>query len=138
MPSQNLLGVPETLLPAEPDVLAHLGSLELAEVVVAHPTSSLAWALLSDEAAARGADLEAYAYARVGYHRGLDSLRRAGWRGQGPVPWSHEPNRGVLRSLWALRRGAAAIGEADEVERLTTFLDDADPAAAPALEAERA
>jgi hypothetical protein len=54
------------------------------------------------------------------------------------VPWSHEPNRGVLRSLWALRRGAAAIGEADEVERLTTFLDDADPAAAPALEAERA
>ncbi|MBP1240595.1 hypothetical protein ABID92_002683 [Frigoribacterium sp. PvP120] len=138
MPSQNLLGVPETLLPAEPDVLADLASLELADVVVAHPTSSLAWALLSDEAAARGADLEAYAYARVGYHRGLDSLRRAGWRGQGPVPWSHEPNRGVLRSLWALRRGAAAIGEADEVERLTTFLDDADPAAAPALEAERA
>jgi hypothetical protein len=137
MPSQNLLGVPETLLPAEPDVLADLESLELAEAVVAHPTSSLAWALLSDEAAARGADLEAYAYARVGYHRGLDSLRRAGWRGQGPVPWSHEPNRGVLRSLWALRRGAAAIGEADEVERLTTFLDDADPAAAPALEAER-
>ena len=117
---------------------ADLDTLELAEVVVAHPTSSLAWALLSDEAAARGADLEAYAYARVGYHRGLDSLRRAGWRGQGPVPWSHEPNRGVLRSLWALRRGAAAIGEADEVERLTTFLDDADPAAAPALEAERA
>ncbi|NII52582.1 DUF3151 domain-containing protein [Frigoribacterium endophyticum] len=137
MPSQNLLGVPETLLPAEPDVLADLDALELAEAVVAHPTSSLAWALLSDEAAGRGADLEAYAYARVGYHRGLDSLRRAGWRGQGPVPWSHEPNRGVLRSLWALRRGAAAIGEADEVERLTTFLDDADPAAAPALEAER-
>jgi len=136
MPSQNLLGVPETLLPAEPAVLADLETLDLVEVVTAHPTSSLAWALLSDRAAARGADLEAYAYARVGYHRGLDSLRRAGWRGQGPVPWSHEPNRGVLRSLWALRRGAEAIGEVDEVERLTTFLDDADPAAAPALEAE--
>jgi len=136
MPSQNLLGVPETLLPAEPAVLADLETLDLVEVVTAHPTSSLAWALLSDRAAARGADLEAYAYARVGYHRGLDSLRRAGWRGQGPVPWAHEPNRGVLRSLWALRRGAEAIGEVDEVERLTTFLDDADPAAAPALEAE--
>jgi len=136
MPSQNLLGVPETLLPAEPAVLADLETLDLVEVVTAHPTSSLAWALLSDRAAARGADLEAYAYARVGYHRGLDSLRRAGWRGQGPVPWAHEPNRGVLRSLWALRRGAEAIGEVDEVERLTTFFDDADPAAAPALEAE--
>ena len=138
MTSTNLLGVPETLLPAEPDVLADLETHDLVEVVTAHPTSSLAWALLSDEAAARGAELEAYAYARVGYHRGLDALRKAGWRGQGPVPWSHEANRGVLRALFALRRGAAAIGEADEVERLTTFLDDADPAAAPALEAERA
>ncbi|ROS57898.1 uncharacterized protein DUF3151 [Frigoribacterium sp. PhB160] len=138
MTSTNLLGVPETLLPAEPDVLADLETLDLVEVVTAHPTSSLAWALLSDEAAARGAELEAYAYARVGYHRGLDALRKAGWRGQGPVPWSHEANRGVLRALFALRRGAAAIGEADEVERLTTFLADADPAAAPAIEAERA
>jgi len=138
MPSQNLLGVPETLLPADPAVTADLETLPLAEVVVAHPTSSLAWALLSDEAAARGADLEAYAYARVGYHRGLDALRGAGWRGQGPVPWSHEPNRGVLRSLFALRRGAAAIGETAEVERLGTFLADADPAAGPAIEAEEA
>ena len=134
MPSQNLLGVPETLLPADPAVTADLATLPLAEVVVAHPTSSLAWALLSDEAAARGADLEAYAYARVGYHRGLDALRGAGWRGQGPVPWSHEPNRGVLRSLFALRRGAAAIGETDEVERLTAFLADADPSVLPTLE----
>jgi len=138
MPSTNLLGVPETLLPADPAVTADLETLPLAEVVVAHPTSSLAWALLSDEASARGADLEAYAYARVGYHRGLDALRGAGWRGQGPVPWSHEPNRGVLRSLFALRRGATAIGETAEVERLGTFLADADPAAAPAIEAEEA
>ena len=134
MTSTNLLGVPETRLPAEPDVVADLETLTTAEVVVAHPTSSLAWALLSDEADARGAELEAYAYARVGYHRGLDALRKAGWRGQGPVPGSHEPNRGVLRSLFALRRGAAAIGEVDEVERLTTFLHDADPAVLPALE----
>jgi hypothetical protein len=134
MPSQNLLGVPETRLPAEPEVLADLETMTRAEVAAAHPRSSLAWALLSDETEARGAHLEAYAYARVGYHRGLDALRGAGWRGQGPVPWSHEPNRGVLRSLYALRRGAAAIGEDSEVERLQTFLDDADPTAVASIE----
>jgi hypothetical protein len=137
MTSGNLLGVPETLLPAEPEVLAaiHDGT-PLVDVVTAHPTSSLAWALLSDETSAAGRDLEAYAYARVGYHRGLDALRKAGWRGQGPVPWSHEPNRGVLRALYALRRGAAAIGEESEVERLATFVNDSDPAAVAAIEAE--
>jgi Protein of unknown function (DUF3151) len=134
MSSANLLGVPETLLPAEPEVVADLASKPLVEVVTAHPTSSLAWALLSDETSAAGRDLEAYAYARVGYHRGLDSLRKAGWRGQGPVPWAHEPNRGVLRALYALRRGAVAIGEEPEVERLTTFLNDADPTAIAAIE----
>ena len=135
MSSTNLLGVPETRLPAEPAVVADLETLTTAEVVTAHPTSSLAWALLSDEAAARGADLEAYAYARVGYHRGLDALRKAGWRGVGPVPWSHEPNRGVLRALFALRRAAEAIEEPGEAERLTDFLNASDPEALRALSA---
>ncbi len=136
MPATNLLGVPETLLPDEPEVAAALAAgTPLVEVVSAHPESSLAWALLSDEASAAGRDLEAYAYARVGYHRGLDALRKAGWRGQGPVPWSHEPNRGVLRALYALRRGAAAIGETGEIERLSTFLTDSDPRAVAAIEA---
>ena len=129
-PSAN----PETLLPADPSVDAALAaSAPVASVVVAHPSSSLAWALLADEAWGRGATLESYAYARVGYHRGLDSLRGAGWRGAGPVPWSHEPNRGVLRSLFALRRAAIAIEEPGEPERLTDFLNGADPAALPAL-----
>ena len=51
--------------------------------------------------------VESYAYARVGYHRGLDLLRRNGWKGHGPVPWEHEPNRGFLRCLHALARAAA-------------------------------
>lgn len=137
MSSTNLLGVPETLLPAESEVVKALADgTPVDEVVRSNPSSSLAWALLADQAASRSADLEAYAYARVGYHRGLDALRKAGWRGQGPVPWSHEPNRGVLRSLYALRRGAQAIGETPEVERLTTFLNDADPSAITALESE--
>ena len=40
-----------------------------------------------------------YAYSRVGYHRSLDMLRRNGWKGHGPVPWEHEPNRGFLQCL---------------------------------------
>ena len=75
-----------------------------------------------------------YAYARTGYHRGLDKLRRAGWRGHGPIPWEHVPNRGFLRSLHALGRAAAALGELDEAERCRTFLHDASPQAAAALE----
>ncbi|MCS6564113.1 DUF3151 domain-containing protein [Curtobacterium flaccumfaciens pv. flaccumfaciens] len=131
-PSSN----PETLLPAEPEVTAAIeADAPVASVVVSHPSSSLAWALLADEAWARGATLESYAYARVGYHRGLDALRKAGWRGVGPVPWSHEPNRGVLRALFALRRAAEALEEPGEAERLTDFLNASDPEALRALSA---
>jgi hypothetical protein len=131
-PSSN----PETLLPAEPEVTAAIeAEAPVASVVVSYPSSSLAWALLADEAWARGATLESYAYARVGYHRGLDALRKAGWRGVGPVPWSHEPTRGVLRALFALRRAAEAIEEPGEAERLTDFLNASDPEALRALSA---
>ena len=73
--------------------------------------------------------MQAYAYARTGYHRGLDALRRAGWRGNGPIPWSHTPNRGVLRAIHALSRAAGEIGESDEQQRCATLLHDSDPAA---------
>ena len=129
-------GPPPTLLPDEP------GPRELLEaggdptdVAAAHPTSSLAWALLAEDALDRGATVEAYAYARTGYHRGLDALRRAGWKGYGPVPWSHEPNRGFLRALHALGRAAEGIGEDPEAERIRQFLADSDPAAVAALDA---
>ena len=52
-------------------------------------------------------DVTVYAYARVGYHRSLDLLRRNGWKGHGPVPWEHEPNRGFLRALALLALAAA-------------------------------
>ena len=130
MTGANLIDQPETLLPAEPEVteaLSRTATQDIATVVAAHPKSSLAWSALADYTHSQGRLLEAYAYARVGYHRGLDALRKAGWRGQGPIPWSHEPNRGVLRALFALRRAAAEIGETDEFERLTAFLEGADP-----------
>ena len=63
----------------------------------------------------------------------MAAKRRAGWKGQGPVPWAHEPNRGFLRALHALAQAAAAIGEDDEAQRCATLLADSDPAAAEAL-----
>jgi hypothetical protein len=81
--------------------------------------------------------VESYAYARTGYHRGLDALRRNGWRGHGPVPWDHEPNQGFLRSLHGLGRAAAAIGEEAEAQRCFSFLAESSQAAADALAAPR-
>lgn len=74
--------------------------------------------------------IDAYACFRVGYHRGLDQLRQAGWRGSGYVRWEHETNRGFLRALDGLRRSAAAIGETDEEARCTEFLVQLDPSGA--------
>src|SRR5215207_3910932 len=131
-------GPPPTLLPdeQEPRLLLE-GGADATRVAAAHPTSSLAWALLAEQALRRDAVVEAYAYARTGYHRGLDALRRNGWKGHGPVPWSHAPNQGFLRALHALGRAAAAIGERDEATRIRQFLDDSDPSAAQVLGADR-
>ena len=70
----------------------------------------------------------------MGYHRGLDALRASGWKGHGPVPYSHAPNRGFLRALSALGQAAAAIGELDEAQRIQKFLNDSDPTAAQQLQ----
>lgn len=131
----NLLGPDATLLPEESELLARLAAGdEAVDLAASFPASSLPWAILADEAFADGNTIESYAYARTGYHRGLDALRRNGWRGVGPVPWSHEPNRGFLRALYALGRAAGSIGEAEEAERITVFLNDSDPKALAALE----
>jgi hypothetical protein len=124
---------PRTLLPVDPATDLLDSGADPVQVATEHPGSSAAWAALAEEALGRGFAIEAYAYARTGYHRGLDSLRRAGWRGTGPVPWSHGPNQGFLRSLHALALAATAIHEDDEAQRCATFLDDCDPAAAQAL-----
>lgn len=71
--------------------------------------------------------VEAYACFRVGYHRGLDQLRQAGWRGSGYVRWEHGTNRGFLRALDGLRSAAGTIGEQDEEARCAEFLVQLDP-----------
>ncbi len=131
---QNLLaastaGPAPTLLPEDPAVAALAGADRdgFIAVVAAHPASSLCWALLAEGSLRMGTpegDVAAYAYARTGYHRGLDALRRAGWKGTGPVPWEHEPNRGFLRALWALTRAAGQIDDRVEYERCGQLLRD--------------
>ena len=56
-------------------------------------------------------------------------LRRNGWKGHGPVPWEHEPNRGFLACLAILAQSAGTIGETDEWERCSAFLRDSSPTA---------
>ena len=133
-------GLPETVLPAAPaDAAAAIDEAlrlsgddrreALARVVAGHPTLLDGWARLAESARD---PVEAYAYARVGYHRGLDALRAAGWRGSGYVRWRHETNRGFLRALEALRAAADAIGESPEAERCALFLRQLDPGWGPA------
>jgi hypothetical protein len=122
----NLLGEPPaTLLPSQPEPEALVASgTAPAEVAAKYPSFALAWAMLAEAALDANNPVAAYAYARTGYHRSLDALRRSGWKGHGPVPWSHEPNRGFLRSLAALARAAGEIKETEEEQRCWTFLAD--------------
>ncbi|MGP0030859.1 MAG: DUF3151 family protein [Acidimicrobiales bacterium] len=139
MPSDHAVqftsGSPETVLdPLSPEVARALEAASalpraeqpaaVAAVAARDPRCLQAWATLAELA---DSDIDRYAYARVGYHRGLDALRAAGWRGSGYVRWRHESNRGFLRSLHALELAAEAIGEADEAQRCALFLRQLDP-----------
>ena len=136
MPYENLLGgPPATFLLDDPEASAALADAkDPSEVAARFPAYCAAWAELAAQALDRGDPVAAYAYARTGYHRGLDQLRRSGWKGHGPVPWEHEPNQGFLRALYLLGQAAAAIGEEDEAARCAEFLRDSSPEAAEALE----
>jgi hypothetical protein len=127
MSFQDLMaGPPPIHLPEDP-AAAEIGEdTDVRDVVRRHPESPLAWATLAEQALAdHGTDVvTGYAYARVGYHRSLDLLRRNGWKGHGPVPWRHQPNRGFLRALAALATAAGRIGETAEEERCREFLRD--------------
>lgn len=123
-------GLPETVLPPVPAewsaaLDAASGSpADVAAVAARYPRYLEAWATLAEMS---DDPVASYAYARVGYHRGLDALRGAGWRGSGYVRWSEQTNLGFLRSLDALRKAAGVIGERDEEERCEVFLRQLDP-----------
>lgn len=129
-----MAGPPPTHLPEDPAAADLEAGTSPTDVVRRHPESPLAWATLAEEARDAGADaVTVYAYSRVGYHRSLDLLRRNGWKGHGPVPWDHEPNRGFLRSLALLAQAAQAIGEDPESRRCAEFLRDSSPEGHAAL-----
>ena len=118
-PGQTSIQEPDGSLEA---LAAATDPAAVAEVAARYPTCLAAWATLGELALRDAHPVEAYAYFRVGYHRGLDRIRRAGWRGSGQVPWSWQGNRGFLRSLAGLATAAAALGEQDEADRCRTFL----------------
>jgi len=129
-----MAGPPPTRLPADPADSELAAGDSPTEVVRRHPASPVAWAALARQAKDEGADdVTVYAYARVGYHRSLDLLRRNGRKGHGPVPWEHEPNRGLLTALALLALAARDIGESDEWERCAQFLRDSSATAADEL-----
>lgn len=136
----NLLGPEPTFLPDDhPDMAARAaldGGATLREVAAQYPAASYVWGMLAREALDAGDPVAGYAFARTGYHRGLDALRRAGWRGAGPVPATHLPNQGFLLSLLALATAAGAIGEDDEAQRCRDFADGCDPAADDVLDSD--
>lgn len=98
----------------------------LSAIAAAYPASLSAWAALG-ELALPDDVVAAYAFFRVGYHRGLDRARASGWNGTQQLRWQDEPNRPFLRCLNGLRQAAEAIGEAAEVTRIGHFLRDLDP-----------
>jgi Protein of unknown function (DUF3151) len=134
---QNLMPEPPaTFIPDDSAAAAELAAATDATLpnVAAHfPSYSGAWGALAARAFAVGETVTAYAFARTGYHRGLDQLRRSGWKGFGPVPWSHPGNRGFLQCLFVLGEAAGVIGESDEAARCAEFLRDCDPTAAEFL-----
>lgn len=130
MTFDNLLGgPPPTYLPGDPAATVLAEGTDPRNVARKFPASSLAWAVVAESALDSDDDLTAYAFARVGYHRGLDALRGHGWKGHGPIPWDHVPNQGFLRCLAALEKASALIGDTEEAERCRAFLTDSDPAA---------
>jgi len=126
-------GPPEVVLPdPDPALVAALEATSDLDgkraVAAAHPAEPLAWASLGDAAREAGEpDITVYAYYRVGYHRGLDLLRKNGWKGTGYVRWGHPSNRGFLRCLRGLGEAAKRIGEDEEAERCAQFLSQLDP-----------
>lgn len=129
---KDFLAPPPVKLPVDP-AASVLDDAAPVAVARTHPTSSLVWARLAEQARAEGEDVQAYAFARTGYHRGLDALRANGWKGFGSVPWSHEPNRGVLLAIAQLALCARAIGEDAEYDRCRALLSDCDPACVETL-----
>ncbi|HQZ14271.1 MAG TPA: DUF3151 domain-containing protein [Acidimicrobiia bacterium] len=107
--------------------LREANTQELEKLASQNPREPFCWAALSIDSLSGDSKISSYAFARIGYHRGLDLLRANGWRGSGYVRTKVEGNRGFLCSLALLKQLAKSIGEDDEVARCGEFLMQLDP-----------
>ena len=75
---ENLLAGPPPTLLADVSEARHAleSGAKTADVAARFPRYSAAWAALADEYFAAGHAVTSYAFARTGYHRGLDQLRQ--------------------------------------------------------------
>lgn len=128
-------GPPETRLPDfDPEAVRlltvalqtaqHERRAAVCDVVARFPTFLQGWATIGDLSKP---GIDAYMAYRVGYHRGLDSLRANSWRGSGYVRWRWVSNQGFLRCLAGLAINARIIGETSESTRCEQFLLQCDP-----------
>ncbi len=153
----NRGGLPETILPAEDSEI--LGGIEealssgspsetndpfiisqvinkLLKLVEAYPDSIAIWTQLGVLSPER---MKGYAFFRLAYHRGLDALRKNGWRGSGFVRWEHPSNQSFLRALHGLQMLSKEIGDDEESARCHHFLLQLEPrwqSICPAIDAE--
>ena len=129
-------GLPETVLPPEdPEIIELLDSAlklkdenqrrgKINEIAGNFPASIEVWKTV----AMNGRDIiESYAAFRVGYHRGLDALRKNGWRGSGYVRWRHPSNRGFLECLLGLQKISEEIRALEEADRCRIFVFQLEP-----------
>ena len=127
--------IPETRLPGEDplfeqEIKAIRGSAStdkrsmLLALASKNPESIGIWCVLGISSFEM---MESYSYFRVAYHRGLDSLRKNGWRGSGFVRWEHPGNRYFLFALNRLAEISKEIGDYEEAERCSLFLRQLEP-----------
>ena len=152
----NRGGLPETILPAEnseildgieealsfaapseitdPVVISQV-IMKLLSLVEVNPESIAIWTQLGVLSPER---MKGYAFFRLAYHRGLDALRKNGWRGSGFVRWEHPSNRSFLRALHGLQILSKEIGDEEEAIRCHHFLLQLEPrweSISPAIDA---
>jgi hypothetical protein len=132
---------PETNIPLpEEALLVHLESNlrdnnidEISKSTIVNPRELFCWASLAiveiktTQLKSPQDLITAYSIARIGYHRGLDTLRANGWRGSGYVKSNIAGNRGFLTCLFLLSYLAGKINENDEEARCSEFLSMVDP-----------
>ena len=133
-PAETQIPLPNSSLLSNLEIALATNDVEtISKLTAENPREIFCWATLTIAKIASGElngfsdKVGAYATARIGYHRGLDTLRANGWKGSGFVKADWPGNRGFLSCLSLLSYLAKEIGEVDEEARCAEFLIMLDP-----------